>query len=83
VWVSVLASVGLFRVELIVVAVGWQVWDSWMVDAVLLVLELGAAAVGWQVWVSLVVSVAGVGGVLCDLVFSWASWGDMCGFRHW
>ena len=38
-WVAVLVSGGLCWVGLIVGAVGWQVWDSWVVDVVLLVLH--------------------------------------------
>jgi hypothetical protein len=45
VWVSLVVVDVLFEVELIVVAVGWQVWVSLMVGVGLFNLELGVVVV--------------------------------------
>ena len=47
--VSLMVSVGLFRLDRRLVAVGWQLWVSLMVEGMLFV------GVGWHAWVSLVV----------------------------
>ena len=44
-WVSLVVVDVLFKVELIVVAVGWQVWVSLMVSVGLFKLELGVVVV--------------------------------------
>ena len=44
-WVSLMVVDVLFDVELIVVAVGWQVWVSLMVSVGLFSLELGVVVV--------------------------------------
>ena len=40
-------GVVLCEAELVVVAVGWLLWDSWMVTVVLLRLGLESVAVEW------------------------------------
>ena len=44
-WVSLVVVDVLFEVELVMVAVGWQVWVSWMVGVGLFKLELGVVVV--------------------------------------
>jgi hypothetical protein len=46
VWVLLVVVDVLFQVELIVVAVGWQVWSSLMVSVGLFKLELRVVVVG-------------------------------------
>ena len=45
-WVSLVVIDVLFNVELIVVAVGWQVWISWVGGGMLFGSVLGVAGVG-------------------------------------
>ena len=44
-WVSLVVIDVLFDVELMVVAVGWQMWMSWVVSVGLFDLELGVVVV--------------------------------------
>ena len=53
-WVSGLVSDVLFKLELSLVAMGWQVWVTVVVSVGLFELELGVVVAEWQVLVSLV-----------------------------
>ena len=55
-----MASDVLFKLELRLFAVGWQLWVSLMVVVVLFMVELMVGAVGWLMWVVSLV----MGGVL-------------------